>query len=189
MNQSSYAVPGQGGRYLWEERPVSVWTAPCCLALLLLWAFSAAESAPYLCLLLGVGGAVAGVMQVEYSALRARFNLQAFFIFGYVALSGVSCFYAESGSLALDDFLRLLPGFFAYFLVLLLSGRGVHVQIEAGKHHHVATDGGQSSGGRGGSRDLRGYGQCCGHRKEGKQDIRHRESPLRADHHRFGVLE
>jgi len=126
MNQSSYAVPGQGGRYLWEERPVSVWTAPCCLALLLLWAFSAAESAPYLCLLLGVGGAVAGVMQVEYSALRARFNLQAFFIFGYVALSGVSCFYAESGSLALDDFLRLLPGFFAYFLVLLLSGRGVH---------------------------------------------------------------
>lgn len=126
MNQHSYSAVGQGGHFLWEEESLSVWTALWSLGLLFVWVFSAVESVPYLCLALGVAGVVAIVKQMEYSALRARFNLQALFVFAYVVLSGVSCFYAVSGTLALDDFLHLLPGFFVYLLVVLLSGRGVH---------------------------------------------------------------
>lgn len=126
MNQFPYSDVGQESRFLYEEDGFSVWTAMGTLGLLFLWVFSAAESAAYLCLVLAVAAVVAAVKKGKYFVLRSRFNLQVLFVFGYVALSGVSCFYAVSGTLALDDFLRVLPGFFLYFMVLLLSGRGLH---------------------------------------------------------------
>lgn len=126
MNQHTYSAVGQGGRFLWEEqafsRHIVLWAA----GLFLLWVFSALESSPYLCMILGIGSAVAAVKLGEYRVLRPRFGLQALFVFAYVALSGISCFYSESGTLALDDFLRLLPGFFVYLAILFFSGRGIH---------------------------------------------------------------
>lgn len=125
MNQNTYATLGLGAdeRPVDEERPISGRTALWAGGLFLLWVFSAAESAPILCFFLGIAAAVAGFSCRELG-LRPRFGLQALFVLAYVLLSGVSCFYAASGTLALDDFLRLLPGFFVYLLLLLFSGRG-----------------------------------------------------------------
>lgn len=125
MNQNIYAAPGlgTGERPVDEERPVSGWTALWAGGLFLLWVFSAVESAPVLCFFLGIAVAAAAFSR-RTLGLRPRFGLQALFVLAYVFLSGVSCFYAVSGTLALDDFLRLLPGFFVYLLILLFSGRG-----------------------------------------------------------------
>lgn len=126
MNQHTYSAAGQRGRFLWEERAFSRQTILWAAGLFLLWVFSATESVPYLCFALGIGGAVASTKLREYPVLRPRFELQALFVLAYVALSGISCFYSDSGALALDDFLHLLPGFFVYLAILLFSGRGIH---------------------------------------------------------------
>lgn len=124
MNRMTNAASARAEERVLEiEGALSPKTALWAAGLLVLWVFSAAESSPILCLLLGVGLAAAMAF-LGNCAIRQRFGAQAGFVLAYTALCGASCYYADSGYLAYTDFLRLLPGFFVYWLFLWFSGRG-----------------------------------------------------------------
>jgi len=68
---------------------------------------------------------VAALLIFRRSRLEPRrINLQFVFVLAYVVFAGISCFYANSGALAIKEIAKLLLALCVYLLVVLLSRPG-----------------------------------------------------------------